>query len=298
MLLLLSFLSFNLLRWMPGDFAEVLLIEQMGGEMPDAETLSVFKEVQGFNQPLLIQYVHWLKGLLQGNLGISLLTGDRVWNEISFRFVNSMVLGSISLLISLLVAFPLGILTAIRQGSWLDRGGMVFAVLGMSMPGFWFSLLLILLFSIRLGVLPVAGYSGWQHLCLPAIAVGFSLTGVSSRFIRSCLLDVLGSDYVRTARAKGVSERRVILAHALRNALNPIVTLLGIQTGRLFNSIVVVETVFAWPGLGRLLVESILGRDFPVIQGCVLLVGIVYIAVNLLVDTLVMIVDPTVEGAV
>ena len=298
LLILLSMFSFSLLHIMPGDFAELLLIEQMGGELPDAESLQHFKDRNGFHDPLPEQYGRWLSNAIEGDLGTSFQSGGSVWGELKLRLGNSVLLAGASIAVSLLVAVPLGIGAAARPGSLFDRAAMMLAVVGMAVPNFWYSLLMVLLFSLTLGWLPVSGYGDWTHLVLPALVIGTSLSGVTARFIRSCFLDVLSADFIRTARSKGLREPRVLLRHTLPNALVPIVTLLGMQVGKMFDSVVVVETVFAWPGVGRLLVEAILGRDFPVIQACVLVVGAAYIAVNLIVDMLVMVIDPRIREAV
>ena len=298
LLILLSMFSFSLLHIMPGDFAELLLIEQMGGELPDADSLQRFKEQNGFRDPLPEQYGRWLSDAIEGDLGTSFQSGGSVWGELKLRLGNSVLLAGASIAVSLLVAVPLGIGAAARPGSLFDRAAMMLAVVGMAVPNFWYSLLMVLLFSLTLGWLPVSGYGDWTHLVLPALVIGTSLSGVTARFIRSCFLDVLSADFIRTARSKGLREPRVLLRHTLPNALVPIVTLLGMQVGKMFDSVVVVETVFAWPGVGRLLVEAILGRDFPVIQACVLVVGAAYIAVNLIVDMLVMAIDPRIREAV
>ena len=298
LLILLSMFSFSLLHIMPGDFAELLLIEQMGGELPDAESLQRFKDQNGFHDPLPEQYGRWLSNAIEGDLGTSFQSGGSVWGEVKLRLGNSVLLAVASIAVSLLVAVPLGIGAAARPGSLFDRAAMMLAVVGMAVPNFWYSLLMVLLFSLTLGWLPVSGYGDWTNLVLPALVIGTSLSGVTARFIRSCFLDVLSADFIRTARSKGLREPRVLLRHTLPNALVPIVTLLGMQVGKMFDSVVVVETVFAWPGVGRLLVEAILGRDFPVIQACVLVVGAAYIAVNLIVDMLVMVIDPRIREAV
>ncbi|MCG8508274.1 MAG: ABC transporter permease [Rhodospirillales bacterium] len=298
LLILLSMFSFSLLHIMPGDFAELLLIEQMGGELPDAESLRRFKQQNGFEDPLPYQYGRWLAGALQGDLGTSFQSGGNVWGELRLRLANSVLLAGASIAVSLLVAIPLGIGAAARPGSAFDRLAMMLAVFGMAIPNFWYSLLMVLVFSLTLGWLPVSGYGHWTHLVLPALVIGTSLSGVTARFIRSCFLDVLSSDFVRTARAKGLREARVLFIHTLPNALVPIVTLLGMQIGKMFDSVVVVETIFAWPGVGRLLIEAILSRDFPIIQACVLVVGTVYIGINLIVDFIVTFIDPRIRGAV
>jgi ABC-type dipeptide/oligopeptide/nickel transport system permease component len=297
LLILLSMFSFALVHAMPGDFAELLLIERMGGELPARDVLVRFKAEEGFNDPIVHQYLRWLGGILRGKPGVSFQSGDSVWAEIGLRVENTLLLAAASIAVSLALAVPIGVSAAARRGSAWDRLSMLLAVLGMAIPNFWYSLIMVMVFSLFLGWLPVSGYGHWTHIVLPALVIGTSMAGITARFIRSCVLDVLSRDFVRTAHSKGLGEIRVLLGHALPNALVPIVTLLGLQIGKMFDGVVVVETIFAWPGIGRLLVESIFSRDFPVLQLCVLVIGAVYIAVNLAVDLLVMAIDPRIRGA-
>ena len=297
LLIALTMFSFALMHLMPGDFAELLLIERMGGALPGPEVLARFKAEAGFDDPVVHQYLRWLGGILKGEPGLSFSSGDSVWAEIGLRVENTMILAAASIAVSLALAVPIGIVAAARQGSLWDRLSMLLAVLGMAIPNFWYSLIMVMVFSLFLGWLPVSGYGHWTHVVLPALVIGTSMAGVTARFIRSCVLDVLSRDFVRTANSKGLGQLRILLGHALPNALVPIVTLLGLQVGKMFDGVVVVETIFAWPGIGRLLVESIFSRDFPVLQLCVLVVGAVYIAVNLAVDLLVMAIDPRIRGA-
>ena len=289
--------SFALLRVMPGDFAEILLTQQMDGEMPTAEALDRFKLEHGFEDPLPLQYLRWLGGAATGQLGVSFHSEDPVIEELVLRIPNTVLLAVSSIVTSLLIAFPLGIGAALRPGSLFDRAAMMVAVVGMATPNFWLALLGMLLFSLTLGWLPVSGFGTFAHLVLPSLVIGTSLAGVTARLVRSSLLEVLSADYIRTAHAKGLKRIRVALGHALPNALVPIVTLIGLQLGKMFDNVVVVEAVFGWPGIGRLFVEAILGRDFPVIQGCILVIGVAYIVINLTVDVAIRWIDPRVREA-
>ena len=215
--------------------------------------------------------------------------------ELKTYFPNTVVLATAAILVALATGIPLGILAALRQGSWLDLGVMVLALLGVSMPVFWFGLLAILIFSVELGWFPVAGKGTLAHLVLPAVTLGINATALLARMTRGTLVEVLSQDYIRTARAKGLAERVVIFKHALRNALIPVVTVAGLEFGSLLAGAVITETIFAWPGLGQLLVGSILSRDYPVVQGAVLLVAFTFTLVNLMVDLLYAWIDPRVR---
>ena len=289
---LISIASFSLLRLLPGDFAEVLLMEQMDGDMPSPEALARFKQDNGLDDPLPAQYARWVGGIAEGDLGTSFRTADPVLRELGARLPNSVLLAVSSIGISLLIAFPLGIGAALRPGSLFDRAAMAIAVLGMATPNFWLALLATLLFSLALGWLPVSGFGSGAHLVLPSLVIGTSLAGVTARLVRGALIEVMNADYIRTAHAKGLRRMRVVLSHALPNALVPVVTLIGLQMGKMFDSVVVVEVVFGWPGIGRLFVEAILSRDFPIIQGCVLIIGVAYILINLAVDMGIRWIDP------
>ncbi len=296
LLWIVSIASFSLLHFMPGDFAEILLMEQMDGEVPPPEALARFKLQNGFNDALPLQYLRWLTNAFAGDLGTSFQSEDSVSAELMVRLPNTLLLAGSSILISLAIAFPLGIGAALKPGSRFDRAAMILAVLGMATPNFWLALIGMLLFSLTLGWLPVSGFGTWAHLVLPALVLGASLAGVTTRLIRSTMLEILSAHYVRTAHAKGLLQWRIIM-HVLSNAMVPVITLIGLQLAKMFDSVVVVEAVFGWPGLGRLFVEAILGRDFPVIQGCVLVIGLVYLVLNLLVDISVRWLDPRIREA-
>ena len=279
-----------MVRLAPGDPAVLL-----AGEFATPETLEAIRARYGLDRPLPEQLLIYLQALLSGDLGESARSRRPVLEELRTYFPNTVELASAAILVALLTGIPLGILAALRPGSGLDLGVMVLALLGVSMPVFWFGLLAILIFAVELGWFPVAGKGTLAHLVLPAITLGVNATALLARMTRGTLLEVLSQDYIRTARAKGLAERVVILKHALRNALIPVVTVAGLEFGSLLAGAVITETIFAWPGLGQLLVGSILARDYPMVQGAVLLVATTFILVNLLVDLLYAWIDPRVR---
>ena len=283
-------LVFLMVRLAPGDPAVLL-----AGEFATPETLQAIRERYGLDRPLPEQFLLYLGALLRGDLGESARSRRPVLEELKTYFPNTVELAVAAILVALLTGIPLGILAALRPGSGLDLGVMTLALLGVSMPVFWFGLLAILIFSVNLGWFPVAGKGTLAHLVLPAITLGVNATALLARMTRGTLLEVLSPDYIRTARAKGLAERVVVFKHALRNALIPVVTVAGLEFGSLLAGAVITETIFAWPGLGQLLVGSILARDYPVVQGAVLLVATSFILVNLLVDLLYAWIDPRVR---
>ncbi|BAD71160.1 MULTISPECIES: nickel ABC transporter permease [Thermus] len=283
-------LVFLMVRLAPGDPAILL-----AGEFATPETLEAIRTRYGLDRPLPEQFALYLGALLQGDLGESARSRRPVLEELKTYFPNTVVLATAAILVALATGIPLGILAALRQGSWLDLGVMVLALLGVSMPVFWFGLLAILIFSVELGWFPVAGKGTLAHLVLPAVTLGINATALLARMTRGTLVEVLSQDYIRTARAKGLAERVVIFKHALRNALIPVVTVAGLEFGSLLAGAVITETIFAWPGLGQLLVGSILSRDYPVVQGAVLLVAFTFTLVNLMVDLLYAWIDPRVR---
>jgi len=294
-LLGISLLTFSLMHLIPGDPAEILLRQQ--GIIPTQEAIEKFREQMDLNDPLPIQYFNWMSCLLHGDLGSSLSVsyGKPVLSEIIFRFPRTLELAVVSLLISLLISVPLGILAAVKQNSVIDHLTLVGASLGIAMPVFWLGLLLILLFSVHLGWLPVCGYGSIKHIILPSITLGIGMAALTTRLMRASMLEVLEEDYIITARGKGLGERIVILKHALRNALIPVVTVAGLQFGWLLEGAVFVEVIFTWPGVGKLLVDSISARDIPMVQGCVLFVACVFVLVNLAVDISYGMLDPRVR---
>ncbi|MBI5017570.1 MAG: ABC transporter permease [Deltaproteobacteria bacterium] len=250
----------------------------------------------GLDRPLLTQYVDYLAGIGRGDLGRSFTFRKPVVEVIRARAPATLLLAGCALAVAVSIAVPVGVLAAVRRDTVWDRGSLVASLLGVSMPNFWLGPLLVMLFSVRLGWFPVSGNEGWRSLVLPALTLGAALAAILTRMLRSSLVEVLPSDYLKAARARGVPEWKVIWVHALRNAGLPVITLLGLQLGSLLSGAVITETVFAWPGLGTLLVGAIQGRDYPLVQGCVLVVSLAYVAANLLADLLYRWADPRVRG--
>jgi len=284
-LLLVSIISFTLFYLSPGDPAEILLTGPQGP--PDPAAVQEFRDRAGFNDPAYVQYLRWLTKACRGDLGYSYTSGERVSDAVLDSFVPTLKLSLVSLIISLLVSIPLGILSAVRKGSLIDGLGMALALLGVSVPSFWLAYLLIILLALQLDLLPVAGYGqngDLQHMILPAVTLGASAAAVTSRMMRSSMLEALQQDYITAARARGLSERSVVLRHALRNALLPVITVIGLNFTYLLNGSAVVETVFAWPGIGNLMTDSIYDRDYPMILGCMLFLAMLFLALNLMVD--------------
>ncbi len=286
--------TFSVMHFTPGDPAEMIAIGRYGEDLTQKE-IEWVRTTEGLDAPIYVQYGIWLNHLLHGDLGNSLITGDPVLSEILTRVPATMELAILSMILSLLIAIPIGIIAAIKQYSIIDNFSMIGALVGVSMPNFWLGLLLILFFSVYLGWLPVCGYGGFEHIILPAITLGTGMAAITTRLTRSSMLEVLSQDYIRTARAKGLSEKLVISRHALKNAFIPVITVIGLQFGYLLEGVVIVETIFAWPGVGRLLVDSIFARDFFMIQGCVLFIVIIFAFTNLLVDISYAYLDPRIR---
>jgi ABC-type dipeptide/oligopeptide/nickel transport system permease component len=286
----ISLIIFTVVRVIPGDPAYIL-----AGPHATKEQMDQIRAQLGLDKHPVTQYLIFLKNLLQGDLGTSTRTGLPVIREIMTRFPNTLLLALASILLATVFGVSIGIIAGVKQNSKFDYLSMLIALLGLSMPVFWLGLMLMLLFSIKLGWFPAVGAESFKHLILPAITLGANSTAIIARMTRSSMLEVIRLDYIRTARAKGLSEKLVISRHALKNALIPVVTVIGLQTGTLLGGAVLTEIVFAWPGIGRLLVEAILSRDYPVVQGVVLLVAVVFIFVNLIVDILYSYLDPRIR---
>ncbi|GAB4280858.1 MAG: ABC transporter permease [Deferrisomatales bacterium] len=285
-------LVFAFLHLVPGDPVEVML-----GETARAADKTALRAELGLDRPILEQYAGYLGGLLQGDLGHSFVHRRPVREVIAARLPATLELAGWALVVAVALAFPLGVLAATRKDRFLDRASLVGSLLGVSMPNFWLGPLLILLFSVKLGWFPVSGREGPAAVVLPAITLGTALAALLSRMIRSSLVEVLGAEYLRAARARGVGERKIVWVHALRNAGLPVITVLGLQLGSLLSGAVITEAVFAWPGIGTLLLGAIQGRDYPLVQGCVLVISVGYVAANLLADLLYRWADPRVRGA-
>lgn len=289
---------FIIVQIVPGDPARVML-----GPYASDEAVLGLRERLGLDRPILEQYISWLGRAARGDLGQSLLNGQEVAAQLWGRIGPSFELAMVSLAIGLAIAFPIGMISALKPGSAIDVVVTLFSQIGVSVPTFWMGILLVIVVSLNLGLLPPSGYTpiaedpgDWlAHIILPAFTAGFVSASIQTRFIRSAMLDVLNANYVQTARAKGLAERAVVVNHALRNALINIVTIIGLQITALFSGIVIVEVVFSWPGLGRLALNAVEERDYPLLQGAVLVVAVMVTMVNLFVDLLYFLLDPRIE---
>jgi len=297
-----SVIVFGLIHLTPGDPAQIML-----GPSASMEDVRELQHQLGLDRPITVQYMHWIGRALQGDLGESIVLRRSVLGEVLDRFGNTAILAGTAMLISFTLGIALGVVSAVRRGSSIDRLVILAATGGLSLPSFWFGLMLIILFSVRLGWLPGTGMTSavnggsvvdiGKHLILPSVALAVVPMAVIARYTRSSMLEVLGQDYVRTARAKGLRERVVIGRHVFRNTLVALVTMLGLQVGFLLAGAVYIENVFSWPGIGQMLVDAILKRDFPLVQGGVLLVATVYVVVNLVTDLLYAFLDPHIRLA-
>lgn len=283
-------LVFFLIHLIPGDPVEVML-----GETASSADKEALRRELGLDLPPWTQYLRFLTALAQGDLGHSLYEQGGVTELILIRFPATLELTLAAMGVALGIAFPLGIVAAIKKNSWMDRGSLIFSLLGLAMPNFWLGPLLMIVFSIGLGWLPVSGRGGLAHLILPSLTLGMVMASILIRMIRSSLLETIHEDYIQTARAKGLSEWRVWLKHALRNSLLSVITIVGLQFGALLAGSIVTETIFTWPGIGRLTIQAIQTRDYPLVQGCVLVISTTYLFVNLLTDILYRLVDPRIS---
>ena len=284
-----SFVVFGIL-FLTGDPALLLL-------PPDAsiEDIAKFRQQMGFNDPFFVQYGRFLSGALRGNFGQSVRHGEPAFDLVMERMPATFELSGAALALALCLSIPAGIISAVRRNTLVDYIATVVALLGQSMPTFWLGIMLILLFSVQLNVLPSSGRGGWQHILLPAVTLGLFTTARITRLTRSGMLEVLNQDYIRTARAKGVANPPVVWKHALKNAAIPIVTIVGIELGTLLGGSVITETIFAWPGVGRLSVQAIYNRDYPVVQAAVFTLATTFVLVNLVVDVLYTYLDPRIR---
>jgi ABC-type dipeptide/oligopeptide/nickel transport system permease component len=282
-----SVIIFILIRMVPGDPARQVLGPEATGDQ-----VALLRQQWRLDDPLPVQYVYWLQRAVQGDFGRSIVSRVPARTEIATRFPATLALTVTSMAVSVVLGLFFGVVAAVKHNSLIDRASMVIALLGVCTPSFWLGLMLMLLFSVRLGWLPPFGKGGIDHLILPALTLGTAASAIIARVTRSSMLEVLSEDYVRTARAKGLNERVIVARHALKNALIPIITILGLEFGGLLAGSVVTETIFAYPGLGLLLITSINNRDFPVVQGAMLLFALQFVLVNLVVDVIYARVDP------
>lgn len=283
-------LVFFLIHLIPGDPVDIML-----GDHALAADKDALRQALGLDQPLGNQYLTYLGDLLRGDLGVSIHSRRPVLAEIGERFPATVELMLGAMAVALLMALPLGIISALKPYGWLDGTSMLISFLGISIPNFWLGPLLIIVFSIQLGWLPVNERGGIEHLILPAITLGTAMAAMLSRMIRASLLEVLDEEYITNARAKGLPERLVIFKHALRNALIPVITIIGLQVGVLLSGAIITEAIFDWPGLGSLLLEGIYSRNYPLVQGCILVIATVYVLVNLVTDIAYAWADPRVR---
>ncbi|ECD0765633.1 glutathione ABC transporter permease GsiC [Salmonella enterica subsp. enterica serovar Papuana] len=289
-LLIVAVLVFLFVHLLPGDPARLI-----AGPEADAQVIALVRQQLGLDQPLHVQFWRYITHVLQGDFGTSMVSRRPVSEEIASRFLPTLWLTITSMIWAVLFGMAIGIAAAVWRNRWPDRLGMTLAVTGISFPAFALGMLLMQIFSVDLGWLPIVGADSWQHYILPSLTLGAAVASVMARFTRSSFVDVLSEDYMRTARAKGVSETWVVLKHGLRNAMIPVVTMMGLQFGFLLGGSIVVEKVFNWPGLGRLLVDSVDMRDYPVIQAEVLLFSLEFILINLVVDVLYAAINPAIR---
>ncbi len=285
-----SCLVFLLIHMVPGDPVELMLGES--ARPADREALRV---ALGLDQPVMTQLLHYLTNLVQFDLGESIHQRQPITQLLAERIPATVQLALVSLVVAILIAIPLGAIAAVKRGSHWDQLAMGFSLFGISIPNFWMGPLLILVFSLWLGWFPVSGKEGLSSIVLPALTLGTAMASILARMVRSTLLEVLGEDYIRTARAKGLSEVQVVWRHGLRNAMLPVITLIGLQLGTLLGGAVITETVFSWPGVGQLTIEAIKKRDYPVVQACVLLISLSYVVVNVFTDIVYAAIDPRIR---
>jgi peptide/nickel transport system permease protein len=299
-LLFVSVIVFFVFRIIPGDAAVLRL-----GESADPEAVARLRRAMGLDRPVYVQYLTWLGSTLRGDFGESYLNQQAVFSLVLEKFPATLELALLGVLLSLVVSLPVGILSAVRRGTWLDHVARLGALVGFCVPRYWLAVLLILFFAVHWRLFPPAGHIplaehplvNLRYAALPALSVAMTLAAVQMRFLRSSLLDVIAQDYVRTARAKGLTQRAVLLRHALKNALIPFVTVVGLEVGNLLGGLVVVEQIFSWPGVGWLMIQSIIHRDYAVVQGAVLLIATGFVTINLLVDVTYAALDPRIRYA-
>jgi peptide/nickel transport system permease protein len=286
-----TFIVFLIMNMAPGDPAKSIL-----GEQAPPEAIEELREELGLNDNVLIQYKNYFLGLLRGDMGISYKTKVGVAEEIGARLPTTAKLAFIAIAIAITLSIPLGIIAAVKQNTWIDSLTMFVALLGVSIPVFWLGLMLLLFFSLKLGWFPVSGAENWKSFVLPGIALGFLSMASIARVTRSSMLEVIRQDYIRTARSKGVPYNTIIRKHALKNALIPTITVAGLQIGSLLGGSVLTETVFGLPGIGRLMIQSIQGRDIPMVLGCIIVFTVAFSIVNLIVDIIYAFVDPRIKS--
>lgn len=286
-----TFLVFTIMHFTPGDAAQLIL-----GERAPVEEVEALREEMGLNDSLPVQYIRYISKAVQGDFGRSYFSNRSVFKEVFSRFPATLKLTAAAMILAVVIGIPIGIISATKQYTLTDSITMILALIGVSMPVFWLGLMLILVFSVNLGILPSSGSETLKHLILPAFSLGVGSMAIITRMTRSSMLEVVRQDYIRTARSKGVSERKVINKHALKNALIPVVTVVGLQFGSLLGGAVLTESVFSWPGVGRLMVDSIKKKDTPMVLASVIFISVTFSFVNLFVDILYAYIDPRIKS--
>jgi ABC-type dipeptide/oligopeptide/nickel transport system permease component len=291
-----TFCTYTLMHFAPGDPALEIAVSRYGGQYEvDQATVEWIRESEGLDKPLYLQYLYWLRHVLRLDLGRSLVEEAPVAELIAQRFPKTLILAAAACCIALCISLPLGILAGLKQGSWVDSLSVSLSVAGVSMPNYWLGLVLILLFAVRLHWLPSFGTGKWQHIILPAITLGTALTAYTTRILRSAIIETLQAEHIMALQARGVNSRLVLTKHLFRNAMIPLVTVIGIEFGMILEGAVITETVFAWPGLGELIVSAVSNRDYPLIQGLVLFCVLVFVSINLLTDLTYRLLDPRIR---
>ena len=292
-----SFLTYAMILLAPGDAAREIAVARYGGEAQlDQETVEWIRETEGLDRPFLVQYGRWLGHIVRLDLGYSLVEEAKVSQLIASRFPKTFELAAVSMCIALAVSLPLGILAALGRGSWLDSASVSLSVLGLSIPNFWLGLLLITFFSVHVHWLPSFGTGGWQHMVMPALTLGTSITAYIARLVRMSLVQNLSSEHVMALRARGTDSFRILAKHLIKGTLIPLITIVGLEFGLILEGAVVTEVIFSWPGLGSLMVDAICNRDYPLIQGVVLFTGTLFILINFAVDLIINALDPRIQN--
>lgn len=294
-LLGISIITFLAIYFSPGDPADITLRILLDTDIPSKEAVAELRNEMGLDAPPHIQYIRWANRVLHGDLGYSFQTRRSTLEEILTALPATVILAVTGMFISILIAIPFGILSAVKQYSIFDSTILLGSLLAVSVPDFFIAIILILIFALHFDIFPVAGYGSIEHLILPSLTLAITMAAITIRLMRTSMAEVLGENYITTARAKGLKERQVIVKHGLRNALIPVITYMGTQFGYMFGGTVIIETIFMWPGIGRLLVESVYARDFLVIQGCVLVIALIYVSINLVVDISYAFIDPRIR---
>jgi len=291
-----TFCTYTLMRFAPGDPAQEIALSRYGGQYEvDQATVEWIRKSEGLDKPLHLQYLYWLRHVLRLDLGRSLVEEVPVAELIARRLPKTLILAAAAGLIALSISLPLGILAGIKQGTWIDSLSVSLSVAGVSMPNYWMGLLLILLFAVRLHWLPSFGTGSWQHIILPSITLGTALTAYTTRILRSAIIETLQAEHMTALQARGVNSRLILTKHLFRNAMIPLVTVIGIEFGMILEGAVITETVFAWPGLGELMVSAVSNRDYPLIQGMVLFCVVLFVSINLLTDLTYRLLDPRIR---